>query len=199
MFVQQGIRTKHGDESTFYVKDMDMEWYGSFCYLMLNMCYTIILWVSTLSTILKHSKSRNKSLHAKMNQFSTICPPNVGWNHSSLLQGVNVHGLFLEGAGWEDGKGEDEAPGKGAAGAVGWSLTVGEGTFLSREICHVITRRVWDHMNPHPLETLHHVLKCFKTRETKSRIRSYHGRFFAKPLYALDVTPHPGLQWVNKG
>ena len=24
-------------------------------------------------------------------------------------QGVNVHGLFLEGAGWEDGKGEDEA------------------------------------------------------------------------------------------
>lgn len=35
-------------------------------------------------------------------------------NRSSLrtrtLQGVNVHGLFLEGAGWEDGKGEDEAP-----------------------------------------------------------------------------------------
>lgn len=53
-----------------------------------------------------------------MNQFSTICPPNVGFS-SSLLQGVNVHGLFLEGAGWEDGKGEDEAPGKGAAGAVG--------------------------------------------------------------------------------
>lgn len=25
-------------------------------------------------------------------------------------QGVNVHGLYLEGAGWEDGKGEDEAP-----------------------------------------------------------------------------------------
>eukprot|EP00438_Fugacium_kawagutii_P026065 Skav206843 [mRNA] locus=scaffold637:297454:319565:- [translate_table: standard] len=39
--------------------------------------------------------------------------------------GVNVHGLFLEGAGWEDGKGEDEALrgpriSHGGASATGW-------------------------------------------------------------------------------
>lgn len=51
--------------------------------------------------------------------FPQFVHQTLDFHHSSLLQGVNVHGLFLEGAGWEDGKGEDEAPGKGAAGAVG--------------------------------------------------------------------------------
>ncbi len=98
LFFNRKSKTKVGYESAFYVEDMG----HSAIYIMSNICYTIILWNSTLSTILKHSKSRNNQ-KSPCNNF----PPNLAF--SSLLQGVNVHGLFLEGAGWEDGKGEDEA------------------------------------------------------------------------------------------
>ena len=152
-------------------------------------CYTIILWNSTLSTILKHSKSRNKSLHAKMNQFSTICPPNVGFSSFISAAGCQRPWALLgrcwlgRWKRWRWGAGIF-----GAAGAVGWSLTVGEGTFLSREICHVIINVFEITWTLTPLK--HFImLEVFQNSKNEIKKQELLRGFLAKPLYTLDLHP----------
>ena len=72
LFFNRKSKTKVGYESAFYVKDMGHS--AIYIYIMSNISYRIILWNSTLSTILKHSKSRN-------NQRSPPnFPPNLGFS-----------------------------------------------------------------------------------------------------------------------
>ena len=102
-----------------------------------------------------------------------------------LLQGVNVHGLFLEGAGWEDGKGEDEA----RDGAVDEALQLdphemGKGLFESRDMsCH---QRVWDLVEPPPNFIM---LEVFQNSRNEIKIKELPWEDFCKPLYALHLHP----------
>ena len=153
-------------------------------------CYTIILWNSTLSTILKHSKSRNKSLHAKMNPiFHNLSTKR--WMKSSFISAAGCQRPWaLLGRCWL-GRWKRWRWGAGKRSCRScWMkpYSWGRDFFESRDMsCHY--KRLWDHMNPHPLETLHHVLKCFKTRETKSRIRSYWEDFLQNRCIPWIYTP----------